>query len=244
MSFLSLMASLGLNATGFESGLKRVQSLSHHVGGEISSELKGKLATAFGGAAIEEAFRRTSEYAHKLKDLNLRTGLSTDELQAFDFAAQRAGTSLESVITAIEKLGIAQAKSLGPQGAETFSALQRLGLSPEQIRNMEAGAENFKIIGETIKNADSSNWGQMLKDMTEAFGRSSRELIPMFVDGLDEAAKRLTEINGRLNPEQIDQMAEATDRWKEILRKSCPSSEGFHWASPSYGKRRVNGSPT
>jgi hypothetical protein len=208
------MASLGLNATGFETGLKRAESQVHHFGSEISSEIKGKLAAAFGGAAIEEAFRRTIEYAHKLKDLNLRTGLSTDELQTWDFAAQRAGTTIESMVGAMEKLGVAQAKALGPNGAETFQMLQRLGLSGDQIRNLDDLGTNLKVVFETIRSAPAG--GQVLKDMREALGRSATELMPLIREGLDEASERLDHLNGRLRPDQIDRMAESAIRFKEI----------------------------
>jgi hypothetical protein len=214
MSVLSLMAQLGLNASGYETKLKQVQSLSRSVGHEITSELKGKLGAAFSGVAIEEAVRRTGEYAEKLRDLSNRTSLSTADLQAFDFAASHAGSSLDTVITAIEKLGIAQSKALGPQGAEIFAALERLGLSAEQIRDTSAAAENFKRISEHVRNAAID--GQLLADMTEALGRSARELIPTMKEGLGEAAEHLKAIHGLMTDDQIARMAAQSEKFKSV----------------------------
>ena len=213
MSFLSLLAQLKLDASGFETGLKRAQSQARSIGNEIVSDLKGKFGTVFGAAAVEEAFRRTAEFAHQMRDLHLRTGISTDDLQVFDFAAKRAGSSIDVMVKAIENLAIAQAKAMGPGGANTFLALQRLGLSAEQIANTGEAAKNFIVISQYVQHAAVD--GQLLADGTEVFKKSWRELIPSMKDGLGESAKRLREIHGVMDSSQIDRYAESVNRLKE-----------------------------
>ena len=48
----SILAKLGLDATGFQIGLKRAESGVSKFSKDIGSSLKGQIASAFGAAAI------------------------------------------------------------------------------------------------------------------------------------------------------------------------------------------------
>lgn len=207
----SLIARVGLDGSEFDHGAKKVEERAEKMGENVAEGFKEKLAEAFGLVALEEGVRRTIEFGHEMLNLATRTGLSTDELQKFEFAAKHAGSSLDAVVMAVEKLGIAQAKAINDP--KVFDALTRLGLTPEQISNLEAAGDNFKIIGEKIKDATVN--GELLKDMTAAFGKSSRELIPMFKNGLEESADELARINGLVPNDKIRELADASERMEE-----------------------------
>lgn len=212
MSFLkSIIARVGLDGTEFDHGARQIEHRAEKMGENVVEGFKEKLAEGFAVYLGLEGARNTMEFAHQMEILSTRTGISTDDLQKFDFAAKRSGTSIDSVVTAVEKLGIAQAKAINDP--KIYEALTRLGLSPDQIHNLEGASENFQVIGERIKTASVN--GQVLKDMTEAFGRSSRELIPMFKNGLGEAGDELKRINGLIPEDKIKRMAEASERMEE-----------------------------
>lgn len=213
MGLMQLMVQLGLNATGFQTGLKQADSAAKKFGNELSHELGSKVTQAFGFAAIEEGFRRTIEYGSKIKDLNIRTGISTDDLQKFDYAAAKTGTSLEAMVQGVEKLGIAQAKAKAGN-TEMAATLQRLGLKPEQITDLANVPAHFVEIADRIRDTDVD--GQVLKDMTEALGKSARELLPAFKEGLGEAGDELVKIGGLIDQNAIDKLDAADDAMKAL----------------------------
>src|SRR5947208_3132451 len=109
MGLMQLMVQLGLNATAYETGLKRADSAAKKFGNELSHELGGKIASVFSFVAIEESIRETIEWGDKLKNLSIRTGIPIEELQKLEYAANLTGASIDSVVKAVEKFGKSQA---------------------------------------------------------------------------------------------------------------------------------------
>lgn len=208
---LKLEGELSLDGSGFEKTISRAEQRIERLAEHGFGSLKSAVMEAFTIGAFTELSRRTIEWGDQLSSLSKQTGINTDDLQKWDYAASHANTSLEAMIKGVEKLGIAQAKAA--TDTKVFAKLQRLGLNEEQIDNLSAAADNFKIIAETIRNADVN--GQALNDMVDVLGKSSSELIPMFKNGLAEAGDELRRINGLAKQSDIEKLAEASDQMKD-----------------------------
>ena len=213
MGLLQMLVKLGLDATGYEAGLKRSRSAAKEFGSELAGELGSKIAGVFSLAALEEGMRKTVEFGSKIQDLSTRTGISTDDLQIFDFAAQKAGTTLESVTGAVEKLGIsmAKAKAAGPE-SDIFKALQRQGLSAEQIATLDA-AEAFRVLGDHIKNV-SEITGALQADMKETMGKGALEVLAVLREDVRATGDELRNMGGIIPPETIAQLDQFDDDLK------------------------------
>jgi hypothetical protein len=206
------MAVLGLDASNFKAGLALATTGAKQAGAAIASVFgSSHLHRFFSAAVVEEAIRRTLEYSHTIVELSKRTGLSTDEIQKFDYAATKAGIGLGQVITAFEKFQIAQAKAKGGD-REAFGALTRLGLSSAQINSFKDAAEHFKLIGDRIKDTEIS--GQMLKDIVLVMGRSAREVLPVFKNDLRAVGDEAERLGGLMTAHQLAAGAEAAERMK------------------------------
>lgn len=213
MGLLQMLVRLGLDATGYEVGMKRARSSAHEFGSELAGELGSKIAGAFSLAALEEGMRRTVEFGSKIQDLSTRTGISTDDLQIFDFAAQKAGTTLDSVSIAVEKLAISMAKAKAGN-EDSRAALQRLGIQPEQLGVLEA-AEAFKLVGDRIKNV-SEITGDLQADMKETMGKGALEVLAVLRDDVRATGEELRSMGGVISPEQIAQLDEFDDNLKVV----------------------------
>lgn len=233
-----LLAFLGLNTTPFNRNLRQATRDAKRAGKEFAEafgEFTGeKLGRLVGVAAVEEGFRNVLEYAEKIRALSERTGQGVEQIEKWDYAAQKAHTSVETLVTAFEKFQIAQAKAAG--GSEkSIELLQRLGLSREQINNLQNAGKNFEIVGDRIKGAEIN--GQMLKDVTEAFGRSSREIIPVFKRGLAEAGDEIERMGGLMSPKMITAATEASERIKLAWYSVRPViGEMVLWASKRFNE--------
>lgn len=186
---MQLLVRLGLDATGYETGLKKAKSSAEGFGHHLKSEVGGKIAGVFGAAAFEEGIRRTAEWAEKIKNLSSRTGLPLEEMQKLDFIAQTTGVDVMKVVKAIEAVGLAQAKAVaGDQDAR--SGLQGLGLTDAQIDDLGRTKENFYAIAAGIQGIDDADLSNVLLafDKLGKGGKAFRDLLPAMREGLDMAA--------------------------------------------------------
>jgi len=181
MAFMSILARLGLDSSGFQAGVKQAESAAKGLGKSISSELKGQLARAFSVAAVVTAGKAVLNYAGQITDLSDRLGISTDELQRMDYAARLSGTNLETMTGFLEKLSVAREEAL--EGNEKMvESFARLGVSMDDLKNRRLD-ELIKIIGRTVQ---AGNAQSLLPALRDVGGKSAGALIPTFKAGLEE----------------------------------------------------------
>jgi len=96
---LELRGSISLDGSGWESGINKV-----------THSLKDLALEAAGIYTITQAITKTVELGEKLIDTSRRIGVSVEALQEFTFAARQNGSSIENLITFIERLNSARIK--------------------------------------------------------------------------------------------------------------------------------------
>lgn len=194
MSFLSLIATLGINTTPFQQGLDKARIHTQRWGNDIAGELKGKLAGAFAGAAVLEGIRRVVEYAGHIEDLHDITGVARSSLQAFDLAAKNGGASVEDIAHALKKIRLAQGnkqmvddfKNLG------FTLHEIHALSPEQI---------FLRIADKVKEGTLS-----ARDFTSAIqimGKTADGIFPAMQQGMGDTVKLFQQLNLAMDDDTV-----------------------------------------
>jgi len=203
------------DASGFDATMRHIQGTASEVGSHIVSHVGGALAGIFSVGAIENQVEKVIEYADKIKNLSVRTGINVEDLQKLDYAATLTNSSLDEVTKAVERFGIAQAKARAEgAGGEHFEAFKRMGLSKEQINNTEDFVHNFYQVGEHIRNAAVD--GQLLADLTATMGKHARELVPAFKEGLTDMAAEAEKVGAVIPTDSVLAMAEASDRIKTL----------------------------
>lgn len=216
MSLMQVLVKLGLDAVGYEMGLKQARGMGREFARELSDVVGSKISSIFSFAMMEEGIRRTVEFGSKIQDLSTRTGISTDDLQVFDYAAGKAGTSLESVVKSVEKLGISlnKARVAGP-GSEIFQALTRQGIKPEDINSGTLNAaEAFKQVGDQIKDVDTIT-GQLQDDLKLTMGKTALEVLGIFREDIRKTEEELRKL-GIIDPKTIAQLDEFDDSIKRV----------------------------
>src|SRR5438132_9730581 len=105
----SLIATLGANIQPFIRDLTEAKGHAQKHGEGIASalgeELTHKLATFGTVAGIEEAARRTLEWAEHIDLLSIRSGIGVEQLQAMELVAKKSGVSIDTLVSVYERLG-------------------------------------------------------------------------------------------------------------------------------------------
>lgn len=95
-----ILARLGLNATGFHSGLKRAESS----GVQFANTLKRQIAGAFTAGAAVQFVRSVHQAMDALGDLSDQSGLTTKDIQEFQAIAGKSGLDVAPLVQFTEKL--------------------------------------------------------------------------------------------------------------------------------------------
>lgn len=145
-----------------------------------------------------------------LDDLSKRTGVATQSLQAYQFAAEQSGVSVETFGRSVQKLGInlGEAQTGNKAAAKSFADL---GLSVDELVGLSPEAA-FEAVAAAI--ARLPNPAQQAAAAVSVFGKAGAELVPVFAEGagfLEEMRTEATRLGLVLGDTQVASLAALDD---------------------------------
>lgn len=204
----SLIATLGLDKTGFDAGMAAAGKQVNRFG----ANMKTALAGAFGAAAVTALARQITEAASKIADIGQKLGVGAERLQELEHAAKQTGATVEDVAAAFRGLSKARLEALGDPKSKAGQVFSAMGIDAAALKS-QALEETFAQIAETIRSTD---FGASELAMVETIlGRAGGELIPMFKAGIEAAAKEARNLGLIMSEDvvaKIDDAGDAMDR--------------------------------
>ncbi len=149
----------------------------------------GAKVTGIGAALLAPLAAAVNSFAAEgdmLDKMSLRTGIAASSLAELGFAAEQSGTSLDAVAATVLKMNRRFGRvTAGAGTANQVSALEELGLSIDQLRDMDA-EERFLAIGDAVAkygdNAAAAGLAQRV------FGTGIDAVLPLLLAGKDGIA--------------------------------------------------------
>lgn len=163
-------------------------------------------ALAAVGVGMGVAVKRSIDFADNINDLSLRLGVSTERLSVLSLYAEQSGTDIESVASAMGKLGA--------KLSEGDKALSKYKITATSVD----GA--LYQIADRIKATEDPML--RLKIATDVFGKSGQQMLPMLVEGGDalramaDSAPIVSTEFARMADNFNDRMAEMKGRFTQI----------------------------
>lgn len=179
-SFFKLLVDLGLNASGYELGMKRAEMVAERFGDKIKEEF----TRAFGTVALIEYTKHIVELGAKTVETAERLGISTKTLQEWTYAAKHTGAAAEDVTHFFEKLGRSRDEAFRKKGG--MSGYAAMGISEKEVQSLKREEMAARIAG-IIKNA--ANPQDFLGPLVQVGGRGAPRLITAMREGIDELAE-------------------------------------------------------
>jgi hypothetical protein len=172
---MSLLVKLGLDSSGFKTGLAQVEN---SVTG-FASKLGGILTGVVGFEAIRRGFESAIEKGDQLQDIAEKFGVSASKLQMLGNAASVYGSSIEAVSAGLNKLSLAQQKALAGD-ANLQDTFREVGISLQDLKNI--GPEDlFLRIADSF--ASGANDGRQFIIVNELLGKAQTDLIKVMNQG-------------------------------------------------------------
>lgn len=191
------------------------QSLGASLKGIINPGTAAAGAVAAVGFAAFNAIKSTVSFAGELHKMNLRTGVSTENLSALKFALEQSGSSLqvfEKGIRTMASFVFDANKGLATQ----TDALDALGLTLDDINGLRP-YELFNLFADAISRIpDPTRQAALAQDV---FGGAGVRLLPILLEG-SEGMKALTdrarELGIVMDQETANNAAKLEDNLNEL----------------------------
>lgn len=142
MGIFNFLVRMGLDASSFEAGAKRTESVMAGLENTAKRRLGVAIAGAFSAAAVSSLMHKTIEYADRIGDLADKLSLTTEEVQKLDVLANRTGTDVEQMGNVFLKIGEFRKRVIDGD-KEAISLVNSMGISLEQMR--QYGNNNLAV---------------------------------------------------------------------------------------------------
>ena len=222
MEIFKLFGSVFLKSDEADKRLDKINKKGKSAGDTFKS--MGKLALGAGAVvgagigvaavAIGSLVTKTGEAADRLLDLNSITGMTTDAIQQWEQAAIVAGVSAEAMTSASQDLTKSMdiITTTGGKGAE---ALEQLGLSVDEVANMNAD-ERMNVISESLAGVEDKTLRAKLG--TDLLKGSWKEIAPI-VDLGAEGMKKAKENANIISEEDLKKANDFRIAMDEMKKK-------------------------
>lgn len=198
-------AKLALDASGFDRGLMTAQASVS----KFAKQVGGLVAGAFAFDKLISTFATAIEKGDQLQDIAEKFGVSASKLQLLGNAASVYGSGIEQVSAGLNKLSLAQQKTLaGDTGlAKTF---EEVGISVADLKTIKPEDILLKI---SDSFASGVNEGRQFIIVNELLGKAQTDLIKVLNQG-SGAIIAQGEAIGIWSDEEIASLSEASDSLK------------------------------
>jgi hypothetical protein len=211
-----IMAWLGLNISGFTSGLNQAKGVARTSGSgiakELSSEIGNKLKQIGSVAAVTAGIKSAMDYADKIGDIASRLGVSSEAAQVWDQALQLNGSSIEAFVPVMERF--AQSRQKAIDGDENMiSTFARMGVSMDQLKSKVANEDLFAQVGRMFETGDPQ---KLIVDFRELGGKGAGAMVAAFRDGMGEMVQANRDSLSVMSSETVASLKTTGDTFKSL----------------------------
>lgn len=183
--FVTLSAETKDFQKGLEQSFKGLQDMGKSIsdtGKTMTKWVTGPIVGA--GGALLALGVKTGQFADRILDLNAITGMSTNSIQEWQHVSTVAGVDIEAVTRATEGL-VRRLPGIAKEGGPAFDALQKLGLSANDLQKMTPDAMIDTLITSLAAMEDPLQRNAL---GSQLFGGAWKDMAPILALGKDGIA--------------------------------------------------------
>jgi hypothetical protein len=211
MGILSILFKIGVDATKFETDLKRVQGLGEKFGNSFKSAITSKLGQALTVGAVLGFSKSVMDAADQVKDLSEQLNITTNDVQRLQILSSETGITFDQFAKILEKT--AKARIEATSGDETqIRRMKALGasmsdLTDDQIQNIDLTLRLAKAHKESGQSAETTT------AITELYGLKLRAAAVALADFENTANRDL------ISEKTIADLSKSNDLLDEQYRR-------------------------
>jgi len=167
-------------------------------------------AVAALGIGFASMVKKSIDFADNMNDLSIRLGISTERLSVLSLYAEQSGTDIETLATAMGKLGV--------KLSEGDKTLVRYGITATSV--------DEALFQLADKIAGTTDPMLRLKMATDAFGKSGQQMLPLLVQGGD-ALRKMSDSAPKVSSSMAKMADELNDKFAAMQGKLFGISLGI-----------------
>jgi hypothetical protein len=224
-----------LTVIGFKAdthGAEQAEHALHHLQ-ETVEDLKEKLEFLAAAEIVHKLYEVAEQFAHwgeELKVMSENMGVSTDELQRLNIAAERSGVASEEMTTGLARLSrqLYEAKNGSKEAAAAF---QKAGISSDQIARFRTAKDALYALADRM-NATKDPIARM-GQAQELLGRGGFRMVAFLAKGSQamreqgSEAEKLGLILSEDQVEALEKVEHSFQRFHGLLRSIAASIAAY-----------------
>lgn len=211
---------IGADGRGFAAGLH----LAENQAKRWAKRIGGYFAAAFTIGTATRLVKETMRWANETWDAAEAVGITFEEMQKLQYASEKTGASVETMVTAMRKLSNLRTEALGDPKSKAARLMEALGVSREELLAMRGNVELFARFSGIIKNSDFG--AAQLSIVNELFGRGATELIPMMKEGFSDLSQEASRLGLIMKNDVGKSLDELGDKFEQLKRRMRAASGG------------------
>jgi len=204
----SLKAILSFDGRAYEAGMKKAQTTAKKTQSNIVGSLKGAVAGALSVGFIASKAKEVGEFAKQVSDLAPALGMTTEELQKWEYVFARFGLDLNDTGDALLTISDRVEDSLA--GTESMIEDFRLvGLTVDQLRGKNP-QQLFELFADAVANTSDKNRAltAIVRNLGDDLGRKLAPALMMGKKGLEEMRKEAEDLGIIMDGGNIQDVAD------------------------------------
>jgi hypothetical protein len=211
----------GADASELSQGVDAANEKVNEIGGSAEGlmgkleALGGAIAAAFTIDKIAEFTHATAEAAEKMELMQAKTGLAVSTIQDMQFAMKRMGGDGDAAGAVMARFERNVYEAAAGSGA-AFEAFQKLGLSAQELQHLDLDTLLRKWLDGLAGVTDASTRNALA---IATGGRAAADFAASLSGGskaIDEAHKKLVDMNAEMSPEQVKNYAELAKDFTDL----------------------------
>ena len=223
MDVLTLRGVLTLDKSEYDRGLETAEQGARSFGGRFSKAAKVGTAAAaalgvaagYAGKKIVDGAKQVAEYGDKVDKMSQKIGISAEAYQKWDYVMQRAGGNVDQL-----KMGM---KTLSQQAEKNSDAFQKLGISQEEVKNLN----QEELFERTIKGLSDMEAGTERTALaSQLLGRAGADMGPLLNQG-SKAIEEQMEIAEKYGMVMPDATVKASAAFEDSMTTMQMTAQGL-----------------
>lgn len=223
MDVLNLRGVLTLDKSEYDRGLETAEQGARSFGGRFSKAAKVGAAAAaalgvaagYAGKKIVDGAKQVAEYGDKVDKMSQKIGISAEAYQKWDYVMQRAGGNVDQL-----KMGM---KTLSQQAEKNSDAFQKLGISQEEVKNLN----QEELFERTIKGLSDMEAGTERTALaSQLLGRAGADMGPLLNQG-SKAIEEQMEIAEKYGMVMPDATVKASAAFEDSMTTMQMTAQGL-----------------
>lgn len=221
MNVFDLMATISLDSSKYEKGLKDAEKKSNSFKKAVGNAVKvvGAVSGAVtaGGGAMFGFAKKSADTADRVDKMSQKIGLSREAFQEWDYILSQNGASVDGLKIGFKKM-TSQIDKVISAGDASGTAFEALGMSIDDVKG-KSREEIFSKVIAGLQGMDDKT--QKASVASELLGKSALELAPLLnqtADSTEALRKRSHDLGLVMSDDAVDSGVKFTDTLDSLKR--------------------------